>query len=699
MSDEGTQSLQVRVNDSTGPRDRGWRAWLVWPVLAAILLVHGWQTIRLFPSWRSITSDEPLISVDHAIHLYHGSLGAKFLKEHGTSWGYDPFFMAGYPKTPVYDSSSGPAELFQLLAGGTYSPRAYKIGIALLVGLIPVVIGLATWAYGMKPAAITASVAWCVWYWWVGFPDVLVRTGLVAFVWASAVGVLLPALLVRWRKPNGTIWGMMALTAALGIQAHAVLPLLVIVPLAVAYAWFTVSGANDSGQPAQPLSWRWHAATWAALAVALTVTIFWWWPLLRFLPLKTASDLYMTYEGSGFALLLGYYLFQEGRVPLLMLLLGTCGMVRWWRSGQRLKLAVGCSQIAVLTVLTFFGSAWQVTRNLEPLRFQVSLGLAWTIAAGEGLCAVAVALDPRQLAGSRWAKLRWMAVATFAGLLLVLTVPKVWWWRSGFKADLRPPSTWEYCRARLKMARPLGVGLRPEMNELVNWLETNTDNSARILFEDQLRLLENLDPGAPESLHWTPLLPVLSGRQFVGGLYQTAFIPHQRAAFGDWRVAGRHIREWSPQEIRAFCDDYNIGWVVTWSRAGVRKFQQVREDPRQPLSTEFFSSLPFCERIATLPRATVHADENEYAIFRVQREPNYFAHGTGRLAKVEYNRIELADLVPDDGELVLRFHWQDGLISEPPVPLERANVPGDPVGFIRIKTAKSLDRLIILNGY
>ena len=39
--------------------------------------------------------------VDHAIHEYHCALGARFLGERGTTWGFDPFFMAGYPETPV----------------------------------------------------------------------------------------------------------------------------------------------------------------------------------------------------------------------------------------------------------------------------------------------------------------------------------------------------------------------------------------------------------------------------------------------------------------------------------------------------------------------------------------------------------------------------------------------------------------------
>ena len=80
---------------------RRWSRWLAGLALGVILGVHGWLSIRLFPSWRTLTSDDPPISVDHAIHLYHGYLGARFIREHGTSWGYDPFFMAGYPKTPV----------------------------------------------------------------------------------------------------------------------------------------------------------------------------------------------------------------------------------------------------------------------------------------------------------------------------------------------------------------------------------------------------------------------------------------------------------------------------------------------------------------------------------------------------------------------------------------------------------------------
>jgi hypothetical protein len=658
-----------------------------------VLGVHAWLTLRLFPSWRSLVDERPVISVDHVIHLYHGFLGARSLREHGTSWGYDPSFMAGYPKTPVYDSSSAPAELFQLLAGGVYSPRAYKIGIALLVALVPIAIMLAGWGYGGGRVASVAAAAWSMWYWWVGFPDVLVRTGLVAFVWSSAVAVLVPGLLTRWgRTTRFAEWAALAAAATAGVQAHAIFPIMTALPALVGY----VGGAM---RPTHLHSWRWHAATWAAAAVALAATHFWCWPLIQFLHLKTASDLFMTYTGNPFVLIVNYYIGADGRVPLLMVLFGTAGLCGMWRAGRRTEAIVLTVQVLALAALTFFGSELTATRNLEPLRFQVPLGLAWSVAAGEGLAAIASALNPWSVSPGRRPKLRRLCAAVFVGVAILCTTPSFCSGRSWLLPHVRLPSTWEHSSERLQSARPLAVGLRPEMNQLVAWIRGNTDPSARILFEDQLRLLEQGDPAAPESIHWTPLLPLLTGRAFVGGLYHMAFIPHQRAAFGDWRLAGRHIRDWSADELAAFCEQYNIGWVITWSRASRIKQAQHGEDATKPLATEVFAGLPWCERVARLPRHTVRPDENVYMVFRVKRDHSYFARGRGRLVAADFNRIELADVDPDAGELVLRFHWQQGLESDPPLPIERVDAPGDPVGFIRVRSPDPLPRLVVRNRY
>ena len=145
--------------------------------------------------------------------------------------------------------------------------------------------------------------------------------------------------------------------------------------------------------------------------------------------------------------------------------------------------------------------------------------------------------------------------------------------------------------------------------------------------------------------------------------------------------------------LTVFCERYNIGWVITWSRASARK------EGGMPLSTEVFLGLPFCERVAVLPRLTRRPDEALYTIFRVRREHSFFERGSGRVVRVDYNRIDLADLNPKDGQLILRYHWQDGLRSDPSLSIQRAAIPDDPVGFIRISTDTAVPLLTLENAY
>jgi hypothetical protein len=237
-----------------------------------------------------------------------------------------------------------------------------------------------------------------------------------------------------------------------------------------------------------------------------------------------------------------------------------------------------------------------------------------------------------------------------------------------------------------------------------------------VLFEDQLRLLEATDP---ESTHWTPLLPVLLAQQgrpraFVGGLYQTAFIAHHRAAsFGDYALGGRRVDAWPAEELAGYCDRYNVGWVVCWS----------------PLSRFVFDQFPLARRVGALDRpaspgrevmrdetqwraiarvagagvATRYLDEgvNRYALYRVERPRSYFLEGRGEVASFGYNRVELADLEPDPatGEATVSLHWLDTWRIEPPLPVEAVAVRGDPVPFVRLKLDRPRRRVVLFNGY
>ena len=87
--------------------------------------------------------DRPLVSGRHPLHLYHGALGSQTFYRTGATACFDPSFQAGYPKTPVFDGGSRPAELFLALAGGGYRPAAYKIGLFVCLLFVPVALVVA----------------------------------------------------------------------------------------------------------------------------------------------------------------------------------------------------------------------------------------------------------------------------------------------------------------------------------------------------------------------------------------------------------------------------------------------------------------------------------------------------------------------------------------------------------------------------
>ena len=112
------QSQSVDTGALTSPARQGdSRVWYL--VGLGLVAWQGWMTLTLFGPdhpWERLLDDQPVISGRHALHLYHGMLGAQSLRERGRLSCYDPAFQAGYPKTPIFDSGSRPAELFLTVA-------------------------------------------------------------------------------------------------------------------------------------------------------------------------------------------------------------------------------------------------------------------------------------------------------------------------------------------------------------------------------------------------------------------------------------------------------------------------------------------------------------------------------------------------------------------------------------------------------
>ncbi len=311
--------------------------------------------------------------------------------------------MAGYPETPVWDSSSNLAILFQSVAGG-YSPRAYKLGVLacslIALGMVPA----AAWAAGLGVGEAAGASALAAVYFWGGYPAALWRSGLFAFLTTSAgVGFLL-ALCVRFdRRPTRALWLGLTIVGGLLLFSHVTTPIM----LAGGLAGFLAATVGRHRA-------RWTGALAAAAVLIVAANLFWLVPLWRFRDIREGGAFFLTTRSPLFFLgyLIGIDL--DGHLGAVLFFAGIAGLIGWARDGRRTLAATFAGGAAALFLLAMFGSFWGPTKVLEPLRFLVPLAMLMAIPAGSA-AARATAWLARAAGGGRRG-----AIAALAAWLAVL---------------------------------------------------------------------------------------------------------------------------------------------------------------------------------------------------------------------------------------------------------------------------------------
>ena len=251
------------------------RAW--WLLLLALLAWQGWMTLTLFGGarpWNSLLDDRPILSGRHPLHLYHGYLGTRALREQGSLSCYDPTFHAGYPKTPVFDSGSRPAELVLALVGGRYCPAAYKIGVALVCAAVPFLLFLSARSAGLKRAAACLACLLGLLVWWGQPCREMLESGDIDLLLATLLVLAQAGLLIRYHNDPGPLsWLGVTAASLLGWFAH---PLLLALMLPLFLIYYLSVGTRHR--------LAWHLALLGGLLAAIGVNSFWlidwvnyWW--------------------------------------------------------------------------------------------------------------------------------------------------------------------------------------------------------------------------------------------------------------------------------------------------------------------------------------------------------------------------------------------------------------------------------------
>jgi hypothetical protein len=620
------------------------RLWIV-PLLALVAW-QGWLTLSLFgpDPWHSLLDGEPIVSGRHPLHLYHGYLGARSFFDRGSLCCYDPSFQAGYPKTPVFDGGSRPAELFLILAGGAYRPAAYKVGLAVCCLLAPLLLWAAARGAGLSRAAACLATGFGLLVWWGRPAREALDAGDVDLLLAALAALAQFGLLLRFdRAPGFVPWLGILAAGYLGWFAH---PLFFAVLLPLALVYYLSVGVRHG--------LVWHLALLAGLAGAVGLNAFWlrdwvayWW--IRS-PLETGGTLlsHRTFHTIWAAPLWGG---PTGRaLAVLLLAAGFVGVTLLNLARRRAAARLfGLGALAFLA-LALAGIASEPLGRLGTSRLLTPALLFAAVPAAHALAAF-VSLTCRVTGGP----LR--GAAAVAGLL------------AGIGLIMRDDAT--ALERQYAAAPPLALGIGPERRALVEELKAHTTADARILWEDRA--------GVRDAALWTALLPLLTqdeagGRCFLGGLDPAGTIEHTQGGFGDQALGGRHIGQWKDEELRDFCKRYNVGWVVCWSPAAVTRFAAWGD----------------AEQVATL------SDDVPGALFALRRPHSFALKGKANWLDADCEHVTLGDVVPEDGKVVLSLHYQAGMRALPGrVQVEREIDPYDPIPLVRLKVPAPVTRVTL----
>jgi hypothetical protein len=606
-------------------------AWLL--ALCALMAYQAWMTLGLFGAerpWQRLLDGDPIVSGRHPLHLYHGYLGARSLHERGTLSCYDAAFQAGYPKTAVFDSGSRPAELMLALGGGRYRPQAYKVGLALLCASAAGLLAVAARGAGLSRCGTCAATAAGVLVWWSKPWRDALEAGDVDLLFAALLVVAQFGLLIRYHQRPGpaSLLGVIA-TGFLGWFAH---PLLLALMLPLFMIYYLSVGTRHA--------WFWHAGLLPGLLAAVAANAPWlldflqYWPILLPLQLDAPRLPHRTFATVWNAPLWGAPL--DRAFGGAVLALGAVGAVLLNQTRQRPAARLFGLAFAGFFLVAVASLLWESLGGLGATRLLAPALLFAALPAGHAAT--------EALAFAR----RW---AGWGGAVALPAVPAGLVWLAA------PDAAAEWLH-RLHTPQAFQIGLGDERRALVETLEAKTTPDARILWEDR--------PGTRLSSRWTALLPLLTDRAYVGGLDPDGAIAHTAIGLVDQTLAGKSLKDWTPDELNEYCERYNIGWVVCWSPAARAKF----------------AAWPKAEATAAL------SDGGDGCLFTIHRPASFALRGSAKWLAADSQRIVLEDVRPDNGQVLLSLHYQDGMRVTPSrVQLERAEDKDDHIYFVRLLIA------------
>jgi hypothetical protein len=195
--------------------------------------------------------------------------------------------------------------------------------------------------------------------------------------------------------------------------------------------------------------------------------------------------------------------------------------------------------------------------------------------------------------------------------------------------------------------------IRPEINAIARWLQQTAPADARVLFEES-----GDETGfVYDGMYLSSFIPHWTGHELIGGPINLYNDRHHFAEFHSGRLLGRDIQAFTDEEIKNYFRLYNVGAVVAFHPTSLKRLRSVP------------GLVTFDQRIGPVHLMTVN------------QPLSGFLQGQGQI-RAELNRLEVS--AAGSGEIVLKYHWVDGLVSNPAARIVPVKIYDDPIPFIKV---------------
>lgn len=573
-------------------------------------------------------TEKPLFYSDAPLHWYRMKLS---INNHDI--GYDPFFSAG----TVGGLSTAPATKFPAILAILLNPWFSEIviwkGYSFICAVLgPLCVSLALRCLGLGARSLFVGSLLGIILWWASVFRWYHTAGMVSFVFVSFLALPYFVMIVRFlqgsKDSNG--WSSavsLGLAGALSMFIHPLFP----IPIMFGTFFY--------------LAMNWHYVAWQRTLIfllcvsllSLLPNVYW----IRFIFLNP--------------------LFEDPNIVPHQQLVDISIV---WR--ELIGLWEGNAQGSKLYGLLVFMTMWACIRNSETRNNSIIYTLALLgvfliifAAVGASIAAVGHTVQPNRFAPVGYLFLVIPATYGSLAILRVTFEAQGFWLRLVSRLSLLIAilvGTYAINEVRREVSyadighhgiRPPEVrGVGDYSRRVLDWLANSTTNSGRILFETSKGRI--YDGG-----RMTPYYAYKADREFIGGPQPFDYF----SGFWDGWLYNRPIAEISREEFMQYAKLYNIGWIIVHSCESKRYLEKISEI----ILVDKFKELQF---------------------YRIEQPLDYFIKGGGNVQERYHNKILLTNITSK--EIIIKFHYIDGIISEPSATIVPIQFMDDPNPFIKI---------------